>query len=184
MAAKSKKKPFDITAFIKGVERPTRTLSLCFDTAVRERIEELTRQLATRPVDDEPLAGDLVADAARAELKAISDDDSLWTSVVIKAPTSRARTGLQVALADDKNTGQPVQRVQDVYASLLVDCVAAIDGNDVHLDVDQAHEILDSWPDELTQEIIEAINDMGTSVASVPLSQRLSAILTTPEPTE
>ena len=178
------RKAFNVQAFINGVERPTRVLDLCLDRQVRERVDALMASLAALPSsDDEPLAGNPARERIVAELAELQNAPG-WTKFTVQSPTHEDKMRYQVTLAD-RDAGEDVtDRLTAAEATMIARCVIAIDGNDVSLNEDAARLMLKRWPDDLTGELVTAINDMGGQVVTVPFSQRLSAILTTPEPSD
>lgn len=177
------KKPFDVSAFIKGVQRPQRVVSLCTDVTIRERVDALMAALAALPqVEDESLAGDHRRDALVADLRAVTDDTTAWTAFTIQAPTHAGRMAFMSALADMDDDTSRGGAVTLAEAALLVNCLTAVDGQPVTLTDDDAMGIIGQWPDELTRELVDAINDLGGVAASVPFSRRVSETLTPPQP--
>lgn len=176
------KQRFDVNAFIRGVDRPTRALSLCTDPAARTRVDQLMDQISALPKsDDESLAGDPRRDELMAELKTLAEGPG-WVEFVVRAPTHTAKVRYQSALSDAEKGDNFTERLIAAEASMVADCLASIDGNPVNLTVEQAHRMLESWPEDLTNEIVDAVNDLGGSLLSVPFSRRLSQTLGTQGP--
>lgn len=175
--ARAGKKPFDVAAFIRGVERPTSTIQLCMDATVRERTDTLMAALGALKTDDEPLMGDPRRDEILAELRAISENTELWTSFTLQAPSHASKAAYMVAMAEQGDTAQ--DRILAAEAAMLADCVVRIADQPVTLDEGDAMAMLEGWPDALTQELVEAINDLGATMVTAPLSRRLSETLAT-----
>lgn len=179
-----KKQSFDLAGFIRGVERPQRIVTLCTDAVARARIDDLMTQLQALPAtDDESLVGDTRRDGITAELEQLAEGPG-WVDFAMRAPTHASKLRYQAVLADAEKGVDFTERLIAAEATMVVECLASVDGNAVSLTEEQARQMLDAWPDDLTREIVDAINDLGGSLLSVPFSQRLSQTLKTPMPAE
>lgn len=176
--AKKNTAPFDFEAFLSGVKRPEREVQLCVDVAARVEIDSLIGELESLPTDDESLAGDPRRDEIVARLAELNADESIWTAFVVQAPTRSGRIKSVMTIAASEDDDRP-DAVLDAEAELLADCLVAIGGQRVTLTVEQAGRMQHSMPDDLVQELVNAIREFGSDVGSVPFSQRLSHALET-----
>lgn len=191
----SRAKSFNVESFIKGVSRPERTVPLCTDTEAKKELNALMDELESmQEVDDEPLSGNPRRDEIINRLKEMNENPSIWTEFVIQAPTRKGRVSSLMTLANVSNMAEAT-RGPDIdkdnpqafseaaltsEADLIADCLVAIDGNRVELSLDQAKRIQSSWPNDLVQELVQAIQELGSDVNSAPFSQRLSDTLSIP----
>lgn len=187
MAARKKQGAFDVEAFITGVGRPTRDVELCTDLEVRERVDDLLAELDALPDDgDESLAGNPRRDAILEDLRTIQEDLSLWTAFTVQAPTREGRvfSTMNIARGVSNQDGDGASEADEfasatltAEARLISDCVVAIAGEKVSLTHAQAEAMQRTWPDDLVQELVNAIRELGSDMTSVPFSQRLSQTL-------
>lgn len=183
MAAK-KKQTFDLGGFLRGVERPQRIVTLCTDASARAQIDDLMAQLDALPaVADESLAGDRRREDLTAALKELAEGPG-WVDFALCAPTHASKLRYQAVLSDAQKGDDFTDRLISAEATMIVECLMSIDGNAVSLTEEQARQMLDLWPDDLTREIVDAINDLGGALLSIPFSRRLSQTLKTPEPSD
>lgn len=193
MSARKKQGAFDVEAFIAGVGRPTREVELCTDLEVRARVDALLGELeGLGDDDDESLAGNPRRDAILDELRTIQEDESLWTKFTVQAPTREGRVystlniARGIASSDDDSENDGLNEADHFAAAsltaearLIADCLISIGGEKVSLTHAQAEAMQRTWPDDLVQELVDAIRELGSDMTTVPFSQRLSQTLGT-----
>lgn len=164
---------------IKGML--TKKVNLCTDLEARSRADALQAELATlHPDDDETLAGNPRRSEVLAELRTIVDDAEAWTEFTIRASSRASRVGSVMGLAE---AGEHISAgdVLAAEAALLADCVVAIDGEPVKLSGAEVAEWQQTWPDDMVQELVDAVRELAAGSTSAPFSRRLSESLATPK---